>query len=348
MKGTGIILQFYLSLIRKSVNLSSLSSIFTLRPDLSSTDVPDCFGSDILKCTRIDVNVPLIRTSDEITFPNGETLQRQPALDGMQDTFVFKGPEDISSTIYVDSEGAVSGTLHDSSGRVYKVQDCGVDCHVWIELDTNKFQDDHTPLGPLIQEVPFAAFSLDRNTDLSDDRIETLLKRGLEDRTTIANISLKIYYTSEVEESTTNLEGFFQDLISDTNLGFINSKIPLRVFLYCTEKYFHPEQSDSVSMLFDFRRYRSTSKEVLGGADVAVLIGQTFDSCGFAFSNSIVDPLAIVRKSCAQGYFSVGHEVAHIFGAQHNREVSSNVRGYFPYGFGYLVGGDTGARTILS
>ncbi|XP_059090627.1 coadhesin-like [Tigriopus californicus] len=281
-----------------------------------------------------------------MTFPNGATLEKQSTAEGMEDTFIFKGPQDISSTIYIDSEGAISGTLHDSSGRVYKVQVCGADCHVWIELDTNKFQDGPLPQEHHISEASFQELALDRDTGLGSERVAMLVKKGSEDRTTIVNLSVKIYYTFEVEETTTNLEGFLQDVISETNLGYVNSQIPLRIFLHCTERYFHPEQTDAVSMLFDFRRYRATSKEVLGGADVAILIGLSFNSCGFAFSNNIVDPFAIVRKSCAQGYFSVGHEVAHIFGAQHNQEVTD--RGYFPYGFGYLVGGNTDARTILS
>ena len=44
---------------------------------------------------------------------------------------------------------------------------------------------------------------------------------------------------------------------------------------------------------------------------------------------------SIVKKSCALGYYSFGHEIAHNLGALHNPEVSNN--NVFPEGHGHLI-----------
>jgi hypothetical protein len=58
-------------------------------------------------------------------------------------------------------------------------------------------------------------------------------------------------------------------------------------------------------------------------ADIALLLTAVtdFDSCGIANINGIINgsTFAVVHQSCATGSYSFAHEIAHLFGAHHNR-----------------------------
>ena len=45
--------------------------------------------------------------------------------------------------------------------------------------------------------------------------------------------------------------------------------------------------------------------------------------------------VGLSRRSCALGYYSFGHEIAHHSGAQHNKEVVQQV--ILPHGHGHLI-----------
>ena len=57
---------------------------------------------------------------------------------------------------------------------------------------------------------------------------------------------------------------------------------------------------------------------------------------GLAIFNSIASgkTLAVVTRSSATGYYQFGHEIAHMYGAYHNREVSGTNPAY-TYAYGY-------------
>ena len=72
-------------------------------------------------------------------------------------------------------------------------------------------------------------------------------------------------------------------------------------------------------------------------ADVAVLLVKNYsksNSCGVNWFNSFRNgqTLGTVRKACALGYFSFGHEIAHGFGLAHDRRVASYSGTPFAYG----------------
>ena len=73
-------------------------------------------------------------------------------------------------------------------------------------------------------------------------------------------------------------------------------------------------------------------------ADIAVLLTNSGDSCGIAYFDTIQYGinLGVVQRSCATGYYSLGHEIGHMFGAQHNRETGATNPTY-PAAFGYLM-----------
>ena len=75
------------------------------------------------------------------------------------------------------------------------------------------------------------------------------------------------------------------------------------------------------------------------------------DVCGVGKVDSIQsgNTLAVVKKSCAVGYYSFGHEIGHMYGCLHNREEGKINYGY-PEGYGFLMRPPvkSGFRTILA
>ena len=88
----------------------------------------------------------------------------------------------------------------------------------------------------------------------------------------------------------------------------------------------------------------------MNSADIGFLLtGDDLDSCGVAFFNSASNPLGLATHKCARGGLSFGHEIAHIFGCDHDRTSDSGTG----YGFGHLITpkGDSmysGFRTIMA
>lgn len=73
-------------------------------------------------------------------------------------------------------------------------------------------------------------------------------------------------------------------------------------------------------------------------ADIAFLLARRFTNnvCGTAFVNTARFPFGVAMHLCAVNYYTFAHEIAHIFGAYHNREVSRQ-NPNFCFGHGYLV-----------
>lgn len=90
--------------------------------------------------------------------------------------------------------------------------------------------------------------------------------------------------------------------------------------------------------------------ELLQSADTGILL--TSPDClwsGVAYGNNLYFPLGAVDQYYALNEHTVGHELAHLFGAHHNRIDAK--RHFYPYGFGKLFkkGATTnsGYRTIM-
>ena len=84
---------------------------------------------------------------------------------------------------------------------------------------------------------------------------------------------------------------------------------------------------------------------------MALLLTNIGDGCGMAYFDTIAPKinLGVVKKSCATGYYSFGHEIAHMYGAHHNRETGAT-NPVYPNAFGYLMNPPTnsGKRTIMA
>ena len=116
------------------------------------------------------------------------------------------------------------------------------------------------------------------------------------------------------------------EVIAETNQGYINSKIPIRVKAHCMEQI-SIVQGGAEDTLNRFTNFRGTNIALRNTADAAVLLVEEFGDqyCGMGWIGAIGyrggQTLSTVKKACALGSFTIGHEVGHNFGCQHNKEI---------------------------
>ena len=80
-------------------------------------------------------------------------------------------------------------------------------------------------------------------------RTESLIAQGKEDNDTIVEYSITIYYTKEFKKATADPVTFAEQVLSETNQGYINSNIPIRAKLHCViESEIADGQSASVTL----------------------------------------------------------------------------------------------------
>ena len=182
---------------------------------------------------------------------------------------------------------------------------------------------------------------------LSPEDAPTLIPpmaRDTKDTSAVVSYSVMLYYTQEVEDSVADLDGFFDQMLAETNQGerncchcqksflspgYIQSDVPVRLTKFCIEKATMEEMPfapDSASVLHAFRKMKGSDAALRNTADAAALIVMNLPSCGaaylYAYDNGLT--FSVTKKSCATGYYSFGHEIAHNFGCGHNREVATN------------------------
>ena len=180
------------------------------------------------------------------------------------------------------------------------------------------------------------------------------LERARKDEDEIAQVSVKIYYTRQFKRAVRDIRGFANLAIAESNAGYRNSGIKIKLKLHCLEESNIDERRVGASRILNtFRRSKKSYAEIRGGADLAILFTEDFDFCGIAYTDVLRNgqTLGVVKRSCAVGYYSFGHEIAHMYGADHNREASSRPRAG-QFAFGYHIrernGRPSGFRTVLA
>ena len=166
-----------------------------------------------------------------------------------------------------------------------------------------------------------------------------------------------VYYSNEFAEVTPDPEGLVEELITETNQGYINSGIPIRVSLFCVK---HLNMSDAykskTEILDEFRgMFGNSNTELLNTADSAILLTEKSSGAGAAWyctacSNNYYygRTIGFAKKSYALGRFTFAHELGHMFGAHHNVEDADNTASFkYSYGFHFSVD-HRSYRTILA
>jgi len=311
------------------VGLSSQSVLFELQ-DGDVSKIKPCKSKDVKSCTVAKVDLDAL-DDDVVTIPEcGDMVEKNL----IQESYSRAGFVDAAKSVAFENDkceavfsfrgGKAFGNVDVFDGRDFVLEPCAAfeGCHVWKEEDTSVFVDgDAVPVPPTERQIF-------ENRDAN-----ALRQQGIDDPDTIVTFSVKYYYTRQFAEVTDDIELYMDQVTAETNQGYINSLIPVRIKIHCIEPAELDDMNGGSAMLTAFQTYKGTVAELRGGADAAALILGDFAYCGIGYLDSwrTGNTVTAQQKACALGYFTMGHELGHNFGCHHDRLVASGA----PYDYGY-------------
>ena len=130
--------------------------------------------------------------------------------------FTYKtkdGGEAILS--YNPQSGNMFGSVHMPDGSAYGLEKCQFG-YVWKEFDMD------IELGEFIPEKLLAE-------EENYNYLDNVDPQSMKDNNSMVTYSVMFYYTAEFEKITQDINGWIDQVLCDTNQGYINSQIPLRV-----------------------------------------------------------------------------------------------------------------------
>merc|ERR1719322_75746 len=373
----------------------SSKELFSI-PEVNSRSAEPCCDKNTLSCFDVEVDPESLHTENGISI-NG--LDMAFSNIAPPHAFVYKtdlGDEAVIS--YNEETGNVFGTLKTHDGKSFALEKCGNN-YIFEEFDLKSFPTEkgepleealtlpedrqlynstfnstmnNTTFNSTMNNSTFnfkmmnnTTFNLKMNnsTSTSNFTVHNSTSNFTMDRNDIVTYSVMVYYTAEFAAITPNIRDYVDQVIAETNQGYINSLIPVRIKLHCTELAPIEEVWDGSDMLtnfirmkegsYDETRFSSKYAALRNTADSAVLLIKDFEYCGIGYVGTYANgfTFSVSIKSCALGYLTFGHELGHNFGAHHDPAADTN--GDYAYGHGHLIQptGDTkwsGYRTIMA
>jgi len=325
-------------------------------PKLSPQSFYPCNKKDVLECHKIEDTDGIMGHQFRITLPGNRHFVRNGDRGRVK-----SDREEITTDVYGDDEGgqaiithsarAMFGTITTHQGEVFTIETCGPECYLWVKKNTSLLSDH----GERVFDQNLFVHQVDRSKrqasmfDFDDPPDEG-------DTTTIVEETVTVWYTKELEAVQPNVLEFVTHVIEETNTGYENSNIPIRLKLHCLKKSPISDYQTGTDTLTAFRASASLA-ELKSSADMAILLVEELTNvCGAAYTNTHTSgfSLAVVDENCAIGYFSFGHEIGHMHGMKHNKEsyAAGYVNPYYSYGHGWLMvpEGETKAthRTVMA
>ena len=246
-----------------------------------------------------------------------------------------KAPSD--DAVLVVRDGNVTGTIR-TGNELYSIKPIGGGLHVIIRRAQNRFPPEHPPAFEEKQKDPVEKFQPSPAADVIDS---------------VKTLRILVAYTPKVATAFSDVNAFIDLAISETNLGYTNSKVNLRAELAYVHQVDYKESGSHDTDLDNFRTANDAMMDEVHQlrnahrADVCVLIIDDGSFCGTSKVMATQESaFAVVHYSCATGYYSFAHEIGHLQGARHNTEADSATTP-FSYGHGYY--NEPGKwRTIMS
>merc|ERR1711892_1073286 len=321
-----------------SIFSTLLGGIFATR---SLVNVKNTKSSDVCCNAR-----NLLTCQDAAVDPSVLGLNQDLEIAGVSVSFVSKiqpngyvyknAAGDEAVITFNGVNGNMFGSFKTHEGKSYGIEKCASG-HTWKEYDVASFKSDR-------------ALTI-RNPKPSNRDFENLLATAEADNTTAASYSVMFYYTPEFEAITSDIRGYIDQVLAETNQGYAQSGVPLTVTHFCTEAATINDIQDTSDLISAFKNMKDSVEELRNTADATALLVEDFNSCGVAYMNTVSYgyTISVCQKSCALGYYSFGHEIGHNLGLTHNPEVASN--SYYTHGTGHLIqqgSASTGYRTILA
>jgi len=315
---------------------ASAKELFQLGLEVTDVEVNACRGKYILSCHLADVDLFALQ-EDSFQLPGNVTVFPKNVIDAPMARSGFKDQAysvayegDGCEAVISVRNGKVFANFEFKDGSDFVLEPCRAypGCHVWKEEDV-VFMDEEQG-----EEAPV---EMDEDQAVSDRSISAYREQGINDDTTIVEISVKYYYTKEFAAATDDIELYFDQVIAETNQGYINSNIPVRVKIFCIEATTLNDESQTSTLLNKFAAYKGSYASLLDTADAAALMYMDSSGCGRGTLNSwgSKTTFTVQAKDCALGYYTMGHELGHNFGGTHDRGNGNNA--YYSYGYGGYI-----------
>jgi parallel beta-helix repeat protein len=297
--------------------------------------------SEKLQKRQVHVQIPHLKYASKINlnlFPDLHQVSTLKRMDyRFTNDFTWFGSVDASddiNAILTVKGNAVYGNIR-IDHHVYHISPILPPLHEIALMNFSDFPVEHPPV-----EIPPSA-----QTNIS---VDSTRYQQADDGSVI---HLMVAYTPKAANKSRNIDALIQLAIDETNLSYEQSNIRTRLHLVHTYQVDYVEQ-DIVSDLKHLSSKNDGHMDEIHAlrdqycADIVAMIEFSNNYCGVSYLNPDADfAFCVVSLKCATGYYSLGHEIGHLFGARHNPESDpKNVP--YPYGHGYLH--INGWRTIMA
>merc|ERR1712112_273569 len=208
------------------ITLCSVSTLaidlftFVSDPEVSIENIRACQSEDILSCTVVQINSSAF-DEQSLSLPGDCTVT---FVDSPQeDSFYFESEDGTEATFTRGKSNNLIGNVLYSDGRDFTLEPCKAfkGCHVWMEEDETHWVDE--------ESVPETEEEMRNATVNNRQATSALIQQGKDDSTTVVTYSVMFYYTPEFASITDDIPLLVSLMIAETNQGYINSEIPLRV-----------------------------------------------------------------------------------------------------------------------
>jgi len=290
-----------------------------------------CSNFDHLNCTLVEINSSDLE-KEEIFLPHplrGNVMLHKQNIDKVGNVYV---DEKGTQAIFSEEDGKVLGNVNFFDAGVFLIVPCGSKyssvCHLWIKPKLTD-EPDHDIEEDTEEDTQGNDYQLQGSRLTTHE--QRLLQRGKDDDTTEVEVSVMFYYTEDViTEYGGSITQLVKEIVKIANLGFDNSKIPIKVKTHCIEAL---EVKDSVfrgvKEMEKFQEIlRKKNRSIYRSADAAaLLVGENGLNGGWGlggYSLRYPKRLSITWWKKAASYYTFGHELGHNLGAHHNRNDASH------------------------
>ena len=295
--------------------------LLDLQLHIDTTNIAACSGA-------ITCIAAFLRTSvldlDHFTVA-GYRFSRSSQLGETPPSWEYTGEDGYTAQL-TWSQGSLYGHINLPHGVIFSIEPVDGGMHILKEEDQSAWKD---------------GIHLYENEHTKDRSVEIpsyLAEQGRADRSSIATYTVTVYITKGFKAVTKNPFLFISQVIAETNQGYKNSGIPLRIALHCIQESNIP---DGLGAYETLNRFTAMAGGDFNGlrksADTTVLLtSHIADACGVNWFNKIGsgETIGVVKKDCALGYYSFGHEIGHGLGLHHDRRVAKHGSSSTPYAFG--------------
>ena len=319
-----------------SLVMNHLAGVLSLLAAVSGAVEKDsiklcCSDPALLSCASVSINPELILSRKNIKIL-GTELNFSSEVEPRG--YVYHNSQGDEAVITLNQQtGNVFGTVNTHDNKIFSIEKCR-HSHVIKQHDVSKFREEKVTESP--REDPVTRVKRDQ--------------RWWNDNTTVVTYSVMIYYTQAFQDGIqSDLDCWLDNLFAVTNQGYINSKIPLRVTRFCTEKanIVNEKNKHMEGLLEEFSSMKGDPSGVYGSptnlrntADVAhLLVSEAAGGdCGIAYGGTYRsgNTVSVSSRCCARHFYTFGHEIAHHLGAFYNKEAAI-YNHYSSYGRGFLI-----------